>query len=323
MDHPVVKKTFAIVLIALWSGAAHAGPVLDQVKKQGFVSCGAAERPGVAYVNAINRWDGIAVDVCRAVATAVLGSPNKVAFSYYEMPSQFARIAAGADQLFFLSGTEIQLNDLGGKVLFGPTIFYETHRVMVPVGSKAQNLADLAGVPICTPSGSRAERSLSSYFQMHHLDLNPSPYTEDGEMLDAYAAKRCGAVADEATSLAQDMAAKKQSRLLPETTAVFPIMAGTSTRDAQWAAIVAWTVDTLIAGERPETLWYAGGAGAMPVKAPELGLDNHWQAQILAAVGDYGAIYDRHLGKQSGLNLPRGPNDNQANGGLLLAPFLE
>ena len=70
-------------------------------------------------------------------------------------------------------------------------------------------------------------------------------------------------------------------------------------------------------------LLYAGGAGAMPVKAPELGLDNHWQAQILAAVGDYGAIYDRHLGKQSGLNLPRGPNDNQANGGLLLAPFLE
>jgi general L-amino acid transport system substrate-binding protein len=298
--------------------------VLDQVKKQGFVSCGAAQRPGVAYPNANGRWDGIAVDICRGVAVAVFGSPGKVAFSYYEMPAQFARIAAGKDQLFFLSGTEIQLHNLAGKVLFGPTVFFETHRVMVPADSFAQNLADLAGVPICTPAGSRAERSLSSYFERHHLELTPRPFTEDDEMLDAYGAKRCAAVADEATRLAKDLTvSEKRSRLLPESTAVFPIMAATSTRDAQWAAIVAWTVDTLIAGERPETLWYAGGAKAMPVKAPELGLDDQWQARVLAAIGHYGSIYDRHLGKNSGLNLARGPNDNQSNGGLLLSPFLE
>jgi len=318
-----LKKTFALLLIALWSSVAHAGPVLDQVKKQGFISCGATQRPGVAYQDANGHWTGIAVDICRSVAVALLGSPDKVIFSYYEMPNQFARVAAGKDQLFFLSGTEIQLNDLTGKVLFGPTIFYETHRVMVPVDSYAQNLADLAGVPICMPAGSRAERSLSSYFERHHLDLSPRPYTEDDEMLDAYGAKRCGAVADEATKLAQDLVSDKHSRLLPESTAVFPIMAGTSTRDAQWAAIVAWTIDTLIAGERPETLWYAGGAGAMPVKAMELGLDTHWQARVLKTIGHYGAIYDRYLGKESGLNLARGPNDNQTNGGLLLTPFLE
>lgn len=318
-----MKKTIAFLAVALWSGVAQAGPVLDQVKSQGVVSCGATQRPGVAYLNANGRWDGVAVDICRGAAAAVLGSPDKVRFSYYEMPKQFARIADGKDQLFFLTGTEIQLNKLAGKVLSGPPIFYEAHRIMVPVDSKAQNLADLVGVPICAPAGSRAERSLSSYFERHHLDLDPMPYTEDGEMLDAYGAKRCGAVADEATRLARDLVADHHSRLLPESTAVFPIMAGTSTRDAQWAAIVAWTVDTLIAGERPETPWYAGGAGAMPVKASELGLDDHWQARVLAAVGHYGAIYDRHLGRESGPNLARGPNANQTDGGLLLAPFLE
>ena len=70
-------------------------------------------------------------------------------------------------------------------------------------------------------------------------------------------------------------------------------------------------------------LWYAGGAGAMPIAAPELGLDKEWQLRVLAAVGNYGDIFDRHLGKNSPLKLDRGLNDNQLHGGLLLGPFLE
>ena len=86
---------------------------------------------------------------------------------------------------------------------------------------------------------------------------------------------------------------------------------------------MAWTVATLIAGERRETAWYAGGAGAMPVAAPKLGLDAGWQRRVLAAVGHYGDIFERHLGKGSPLKLERGLNANQADGGLLLGPFLE
>jgi general L-amino acid transport system substrate-binding protein len=100
-------------------------------------------------------------------------------------------------------------------------------------------------------------------------------------------------------------------------------MVATGTDDARWSAIVAWTVHTLINAERPETPWYAGGSGAMPIAAPELGLDKEWQRRVLAAGGNYGDIFEHHLGKDSPLKLDRGLNANQFRGGLLLSPFLE
>jgi len=113
------------------------------------------------------------------------------------------------------------------------------------------------------------------------------------------------------------------SRILPESLTTFPIIAATGTQDAQWSAIVAWTVTTLINADRPQTQWYAGGAGAMPILAPELGLDQQWQKRILASTGNYSQIFARNLGSGSLLKLDHRLNANYSDGGLLLAPFLE
>ena len=40
----------------------------------------------------------------------------------------------------------------------------------------------------------------------------------------------------------------------------------------------------------------------------------------IKAVGNYGEIYDRHLGKDSPVQLPRGLNDLWTRGGLMVAP---
>jgi general L-amino acid transport system substrate-binding protein len=146
-------------------------------------------------------------------------------------------------------------------------------------------------------------------------------------MVDTYNVQRCHAVADEITTLAQmrlDRGINRiASRILPEPLTVFPVMAMTGTDDARWSALVAWTVHTLIGAERPETRWYAGGVRAMPVSAPELGLDRNWQQRVVGAVGNYGDIFERNLGSGSRLRLDRGLNANQVNGGLLLSPFIE
>ena len=50
-----------------------------------------------------------------------------------------------------------------------------------------------------------------------------------------------------------------------------------------------------------------------------LGLDNAWAAHVIAAVGNYGEIYDRDLGDQSPLKLPRALNRLYTQGGLMYA----
>jgi general L-amino acid transport system substrate-binding protein len=53
-----------------------------------------------------------------------------------------------------------------------------------------------------------------------------------------------------------------------------------------------------------------------------LGLKKNAIAQAIRAVGNYGEIYERYLGK-NGLNIPRGPNNLWMNGGRIYAPPLK
>ncbi|MDR3440043.1 hypothetical protein [Telmatospirillum sp.] len=306
---------------------AAAGPVLDRVKAQGVVHCGSVERPGLATAEGgEDKWSGLNVDVCRAIAAAVLGSPDRITFHEYETPKQYDAVRNGEDDVSFLTESEIYDHQLAGKVLPGPTVFVESHAVMVPEKAKERHVKDLAGQSICFMTPSPVDHTVESYFERQHLSFVAVPYSEDGEMVDAYLVQQCHAIAYEITTLATvtDPGINKQkSRILPESLTVFPIMATTATNDAQWSAIVAWTVHTLISAERPETKWYHGGTKALPIDGADLGLDKGWQDRMVKAVGHYGEIYDRNLGNKSPLKMARGLNANQISGGLLLGPFLE
>jgi general L-amino acid transport system substrate-binding protein len=321
--------TIAVALITtlFLTAGAQAGAVIDRIKARGYVRCGAAVRPGLAYTDGSGRWFGLEVDVCRAVAIALVGSPERISFSQYDTPKQYEAVAKGSDDLFFLTATEIVNNGLLGKLLPGPTVFVESDAVLVPDAAPAHHVSDLAGDSICYMIASSAERSLEAYFDGIHKTWDHRAFSEDGEMNDSYNSQHCHAVAGEVTTLAVTRLSRQDprmgGRILPEPLTVFPILAVTATGDGQWSALVAWTVHTLISAERPETKWYAGGARAMPISGPELGLDKEWQKRVVKAVGNYGDIFQRNLGSGSPLKLERGYNANQINGGLLLSPFIE
>jgi len=323
---------FLLVLLTLLGvccsiPVARAGSVVERVKARGVVRCGSVERPGLVRAAGHGRWTGLNVDVCRAIAAAVLGSPDRIEYHEYETPKDFDAVRNQQDDVYFLTGSEIDEQKLAGLVVPGPTVFVESHAVMVASTSAAHHVGNLAGDSICFISGSSVERSLEAYFDALHQTWFRRAFSEDEEMIDTYNVQNCHAIAGEITTLAMirlDPGMNRlSSRILPEPLTAFPVMAATGTDDAKWSAIIAWTVHTLVSAERPETRWYAGGAGAMPITAPELGLDKEWQRRVLAAVGNYGDIFERHLGKGSPLRLDRGLNANQFRGGLLLSPFIE
>src|SRR6056300_1974822 len=79
-----IKSLFVALILSLGVSAAIAGghgSTLDVVKERGKLMCGT--NTGLAGFGAPNDagvWEGIDVDVCRAVATAVFGDPNAVEF---------------------------------------------------------------------------------------------------------------------------------------------------------------------------------------------------------------------------------------------------
>ncbi len=305
--------------------AAVAGSVMDRVKARGVVRCGGVERPGLAMADGHGHWKGLEVDVCRAVAVAFLGDPDRLEFHAYASSKDFDAVRNQKDDIFFLTGSEIVRHNLADKVLPGPTVFVESQNVMVTDTSTFHKVADLAGQSVCYMIGSPEEESLNAYFAGLHKRFFHRAFSEYGEMVDTYQVQNCKALAGEITYLAAtrlDPGVNHiSSRILPQSLSAYPVMAATGVSDTKWSAIVAWTVDTLISAERPATPWSNSGAQAMPVFAPGLGLAKGWQDHVLKTVGNYADIFARNLGEKSPLKLDRGFNANQVNGGLLLAPF--
>lgn len=327
--HPFFQGTTRLLALALFAAAvpAHAESTLARVQARGVLRCGAYERPGIAQTIDDQHWSGLAVDLCRAVAVAVLGDANRIAFVGYESDPEFERIRRGDDDLFFLTHAEVQAHHLAEAVVPGPTVYLLANAVMVPGKAAERQLADLKGKGICYMIGSSAENALNEWYESRGLDWIHHAYSEEGEMNDAYGVQRCHALAAESTRLAQARlyrgAAPLDSRLLPGALSLYPLFAAVGVQDGRWAGLVAWIIDGVIAAERPQGKWQDGNVRALPLPAAELGLAPGWQARVLQAVGNYGQIHERNLGAQSPLKLERGPNRRAEEGGALSPPQVD
>jgi general L-amino acid transport system substrate-binding protein len=332
---PGRRRKCALALLALalllpanlGAPVALAGSVLDRVKSQGTIRCGGKARPGLLELSADGRAMGMFLDLCRAIGAAMLGPQGRIEFSRYDAETSYDAIRDGKDDVYFLSGSEILTENLAPYVLPGPAVFYETTAVMVSDASAARKLADLAGQPICFQQGSNAHRHLEAWFAAHQISFQRMGYQEEEEMRDAYNAQACLGLAGEATALAQaglDGGVKGlHSRILPEPLSAFPILANTGTKDAEWAAIVAWCIHTLVRAEAPSRSWAAGGLDSIRLEAPQLGLSMGWQKRVVDAAGTYGDIYGRNLGSGSPYHMPRGLNASWQDGGMMLVPYVE
>jgi general L-amino acid transport system substrate-binding protein len=216
-----------LLAVAL-SHAAGAGNVLERVRLGNLVRCSAEQRPGVAERRPDGRIDGIAVDFCRAVAIAVLGRGGRIAFSL-DTSSQPADVA-------FVAGNDDNQS--------APVIFVDRLAVLVPRLSPVHALRDLAGETVCLMVASPEQRALEALVLNRGIDITRLAFQEDGEMYDAYAVGRCGAMVGSATVLSGLLGPfginRLTSRLVPEPLALLPVVAATGPADSGWAAIVHW-----------------------------------------------------------------------------------
>jgi len=317
-------RGFIAAGLAVTAAAAHAGPVVERIKADGVIRCGGVSRPGlVAPAPGGREASGLYLDLCRAIGAALLGPEGRIEFRAYDFDAAFDRVRAGRDDLAFLDGSEILDNGLAGRTILGPAVVFVSTGAMVPADSPAKSLADLAGKSVCFYQGSAAHRTLEAFMTERRLDFTRMPYTEHGEMDDAYRARKCDAEAGETGDLAAArLPGDGASRILPEPLATFPVFAVTPASDPQWAAIVMWAIAALERAEAPRGPWTAGADAGAP-RGADLGLPDDWRSRVLAAAGTYADIYARNLGERSPLRLPRGPNAPAEAGGLLVAPHRE
>ena len=102
--------------------------------------------------------------------------------------------------------------------------------------------------------------------------------------------------------------------------------------DEQWHDIIDWVVYALFEAEekgitqrnvdemtKSEDPSIKRMLGVTPSMGKALGLDEKWAYNAIKAVGNYGEIFDRTLGKDTELKFERGLNDLWTHGGLMYA----
>ena len=85
----------AVAVLALSAGAASA-QTLAAIKQRGMLACGVSEGIYGFSIETPTGWAGFDVDLCRALAAAVLNDPAKVRYVPLNAAARFPALQSGA-----------------------------------------------------------------------------------------------------------------------------------------------------------------------------------------------------------------------------------
>ena len=335
-----MKKTVlfgTLVAGALLAGMASAGTLAD-VKARGVLNCGAnIGLTGFGAPDANGNYQGFDVDLCKAIAAAVLGDQAKVKYIPTTGETRFTALASGEVDLLVRNSTWTFSRDTDLKFDFVAVNYYDGQGFMVKKELKVSSAKELDGATICIQTGTTTELNLADYFKFNNIKYTPVTVADDTEAQRQFLAGACDAYTTDASGLAASRATLPKPDdyiILPEIISKEPLGPVVRHGDNNWGDIVRWTYFALVEAEEkgitkanidevaksstdPEVRRILGIEGDM---GKMLGLDNGWAKRAIAANGNYGEIFEANIGMSTPIKLARGLNALWTQGGLQYAP---
>ncbi len=329
----------SLAVLALLAGAppVAAAGTLDHVRKAGRLVCGVSEGlPGFSDKDASGAWHGFDVDFCRAVATAVLGDPDKVDYVPLSAAERFTALTKRKIDLLSRNSTWTMARDLKLGVDFAGVSYYDGQGFLAVVLDGFTSALQLEGARICVIAGTTTEANAADWFAAHNMKVSFMTYATRHEARAAYAARDCDVFTADRSALAAErslLPVPADHIILPEVISKEPLGPVTRDDDRTWTDLVRWTLFGLIDAEEAgmtsaslDPQKFGGVAQrqraiAMGKPAAEaLKLADDWLAVMVARLGNYGEIFERNLGEGSPLGIRRGMNALWTEGGILYAP---
>lgn len=327
----------ALSLVAAGLAAPASAGVLDDVKARGAVRCGVDEhRPGFAVLDVSGTWSGFDIDYCRAIAAAALGRSAAVEIVPVSAKDRFRALQQGKIDVLFRDTAWTMARDTSLGLVFTGVTFYDGRGLMVPKSLGVDSALQLTGAKVCVESGSESEGAVAAYFTAHNMAYTPVPVADDAAQRAAYADGACNVYSGVLTALyvvRASLPASADQVILPELLSKEPLGPIVLQNDARWFALVRWVHYALLDAEElgvtrdnVDAMRQDGSAevrlllGAEGGLGKDIGVSNDWAAKAIAAVGNYGELFERNVGMESPLKMSRGLNALWTNGGLQFAP---
>lgn len=334
-----MKKQIVGVAVAATLGltaTAAMADKLDDVKARGFLLCGVTEGlAGFSLPDANNNWAGIDVDFCRAMAAAIFNDPEAVRFTPTTSTNRWQTLTSGEVDVLARTSTWTMQRDTELGVKFVGTLVYDGQGFLVKNESGINSASELSGAALCIEQGTTTELNAADYFASNGLEYTPVTFVGQDEVLKAFEDGRCDAMTSDSTQLAAnrtEFANPGDYKILPEIISKEPLAPLVAAGDDRWFNIARWTlaallnaeelgvsstnVDEMLGSDNPEIRRLLGVEGDFGVF---VGLGKDWAYQIIKLVGNYAEIWDKNIGPDTPIGLPRGLNALWKDGGIQYA----
>ncbi|SJZ50263.1 amino acid ABC transporter substrate-binding protein [Consotaella salsifontis] len=346
MKSKLLTTALGLTVAMVAAGAASAA-TLDDVKSRGTLKCGVnTGLPGFASQNDKGEWQGLDVDYCKAIAAAIFGDPSKVQYTPLSAVQRFPAIQNGEVDVLARNTTWTMDRDTSLGLNFVGVNYYDGQGFMVKKGLGVNSALQLSGATVCVQSGTTTELNLADYFAKNNMQYNPVVIEAQSDVNSAYDTGRCDVLTTDASGLYAsrlELSNPDDHVVLPEIISKEPLGPVVRQGDDQWFNLVQWVhfalldaeelgvsqsnVDSLVDQEKKAM---DAGQGQNPNLARllgvgenfggKIGLDADWTVKIIKAVGNYGEIFERNVGKNTPLGIARGQNALWTQGGLQYAP---
>ncbi len=333
-----MKRTI-FIFAAIFAGSFAAGAsaqTLKAVKDRGSLVCGVGQGvAGFSLPDDKGNWTGFDVDLCRALAAAVLNDSTKVKFTPLSAKDRFEPLKTGGIDVLSRNTTWTLSRDVAFGNFAGVT-YYDGQGFMVRKALKVNSALELSGASVCTQTGTTTELNLADFFRSNNMKYEVIAFATSDETVKAYEAGRCDVFTTDVSQLYAEklkLANVNDHVILPEVISKEPLGPLVRHGDDQWYDIVKWThygmlnaeelgvssknVDDAMKSNLPEIRRLLGVEGNF---GEQLGLTKDWMVRILKQVGNYGEVFDRNVGTSSRLGISRGLNRLWTKGGIQYAP---
>lgn len=315
------------------------GDIVQRVISRGSVVCGGrTDLPGFGFLDEA-RNVGFDIDLCRAVAAALIGDPEAIEVIPVSAAERGPALQTGEIDILSRNATWTSSREVQWGA-FTWIMFYDGQGFMVRAADGVNTIEDLNGATICVTSGTTTELNLADAFRQRGMNFTPVTYEDLPSVYGAYEEGRCDAVTSDKSQLAgarTGFADPSAHNILDITISKEPLTPAVPAGDKQWfdiVRVVLWglinaeelgvnqaNIDQMLNSDNVEVLRLLGAEGDWG--QADLGLPADAIARAIRAVGNYGEIYDRYMGPEgTSFTLERGQNDLWTNGGLIYAPPL-
>lgn len=315
---------------------AAGGKTLEAVKARGVLQCTGHDGSylGFAEVDDRGNWKGMDIDLCRAVATAVLGDPSKLKIVPISWAQRWPSLQSGNVDLIIKASGATLSRDTELGLQFSMSYYLGTTKVMARKELGLASLKDAQGGTICIPAGTSQEQQVAAYTAKLGIKLEPVLIEKTEELEQAYFSGRCDLYAQWGPTLAIARTAKGKVDdhvILPDVLAVEPEVVIVRQGDDNWVDVANWTLTALLFAEqegitsknvdairaKPTSPQVAKFLGVTPGMGKGLGLSDDWAYNAIKKVGNYAELFDRNLGKSSPYKMDRELTNLWNNGGVL------